>query len=67
VRIALHSGAVEARDGDYFGPPLNRVARLLAAGHGGQTVLSAVTYDLCRDRLPANAVVRALGLHACHS
>src|SRR5439155_19509733 len=36
VRMALHTGAVELRDGDYFGPPLNRVARLLAAGHGGQ-------------------------------
>jgi TolB-like protein/class 3 adenylate cyclase/Flp pilus assembly protein TadD len=63
VRMALHSGAVETRDGDYFGAPLNRVARLLAAGHGGQTLLSAVTYDLCRDRLPASAIVRALGVH----
>jgi len=36
VRMALHAGAAEWRDGDYFGPPLNRVARLLAAGHGGQ-------------------------------
>jgi class 3 adenylate cyclase len=33
VRMALHTGAAEARDGDYFGPPLNRVARLLQAGH----------------------------------
>ena len=32
VRMALHTGAAEERDGDYFGPPLNRVARLLAAG-----------------------------------
>jgi TolB-like protein/class 3 adenylate cyclase len=63
VRMALHSGAVETRDGDYFGAPLNRVARLLAAGHGGQTLLSAVTYDLCLDYLPSNAVIRALGLH----
>ena len=36
VRMALHTGAVEGRDNDYFGPPLNRVARLLATGHGGQ-------------------------------
>ena len=41
VRMALHTGAAEERDGDYFGPPLNRVARLLAAGHGGQILLSA--------------------------
>src|SRR5207247_700778 len=36
VRMALHTGAAEQRDGDYFGQPLNRVSRLLAAGHGGQ-------------------------------
>jgi class 3 adenylate cyclase len=41
VRMALHTGSAEERDGDYFGPPLNRVARLLSAGHGGQTLLSA--------------------------
>ena len=41
VRMALHTGAVELRDGDYFGPPLNRVARLLATGHGGQTLALA--------------------------
>jgi len=37
VRMALHTGAAEARDGDYFGPPLNRAARLLAAGHGARS------------------------------
>jgi len=35
VRMAVHSGTAENRDGDYFGQTLNRVARLLAAGHGG--------------------------------
>ncbi len=40
VRMALHSGEAEERDGDYFGPPLNRVARLLLAGHGGQILLT---------------------------
>src|SRR6185312_488647 len=40
VRAAVHSGAAEERDDDYFGPALNRVARLLSAGHGGQTLLS---------------------------
>ncbi len=63
VRMALHSGAVEVRDGDYFGAPLNRVARLLAAGHGGQTLLSEATHDLCRDHLPPLASVKALGAH----
>ena len=63
VRMALHSGAVELRDGDYFGAPLNRVARLLAAGHGGQTLLSEATHDLCRDHLPPLVSVKALGAH----
>ena len=63
VRMALHSGAVELRERDYFGGPVNRVARLLALGHGGQTLLSEVTYELCRDQLPPHAVVRALGMH----
>jgi len=63
VRMALHTGAVELRDGDYFGAPLNRVARLLAAGHGGQTLLSESTHDLCRDHLPPLASVKALGAH----
>ena len=35
VRMALHSGTAEARDGDYFGPEVNRAARLEAAAHGG--------------------------------
>jgi WD40 repeat protein/DNA-binding SARP family transcriptional activator len=41
VRMAVDVGEVEARGGDYFGPVLNRAGRLLAAGHGGQVLLSA--------------------------
>jgi predicted ATPase/class 3 adenylate cyclase/Tfp pilus assembly protein PilF len=63
VRMALHTGAVEIRDGDYFGPALNRVARLLSTGHGGQTLLSQTTYDLVRDTLPDAASLRDLGAH----
>ena len=63
VRMAVHTGAVESRDGDYFGPPLNRVARLLSAGHGGQTLLSEATHDLGRDHLPPLATTKALGEH----
>jgi serine/threonine protein kinase/class 3 adenylate cyclase len=51
VRIALHTGVAEEREGDYFGPPVNRVAHLLSAAHGGQTILSAVTYNLVSDDL----------------
>ena len=63
VRMALHSGAAELRDGDYFGPPLNLVARLLSTGHGGQTLVSSVTCELCNDRLPAGVVLTSLGEH----
>src|SRR5215207_10678701 len=52
VRMALHTGAAEERDGDYFGPPLNRVARLLSAAYGGQVLLSLTTQELVRDQLP---------------
>ena len=63
VRTALHVGAVEIRNEDYFGPPLNRVARLLSAARGGQIVLSSAMYELVRDILPANASIIELGLH----
>src|SRR5918997_4205453 len=61
VRVALHTGAVEEQGGDYFGPALNRVARLLSAGHGGQTLLSLATRELVRDALPAGARLEDLG------
>ena len=63
VRMALHTGTVESRDGDYFGPALNRVARLLPSGHGGQTLLSQTTYDLVRDTLPDAVSLHDLGAH----
>ena len=43
VRAAIHTGTADERDGDYFGPTVNRVARLLAIAHGGQVLLSGVT------------------------
>ena len=63
VRMALHTGACEERDGDFFGPPLNRVARLMAVGHGGQTLLSEVTQGLVRDALSPETTLRDLGRH----
>lgn len=63
VRMALHTGTAAVRDGDYFGPPLNRVARLLATGHGGQILLSRTAYDLVRDMLPDEVSLRDLGEH----
>jgi class 3 adenylate cyclase len=61
VRMALHTGAVDERSGDFFGPPLNRVARLLSAGHGGQVLLSLPTEELVRDQLSSGAGLRDLG------
>jgi predicted ATPase/class 3 adenylate cyclase len=61
VRMGLHSGTTEARTGDYFGPPLNRGARLLAAAHGGQVLLSGATHELVRDTLPSGVALRDLG------
>ena len=63
VRMALHTGAAEERDGDYYGQPLNRAARLLGAGHGGQILLSEVVASLGRETLPDGVRLRDLGQH----
>jgi predicted ATPase/class 3 adenylate cyclase len=63
IRAGLHTGAAQERDGDYFGPTLNRVARLQAAGHGQQTLLSLPTYELVRDHLPAGVDLLDMGEH----
>jgi predicted ATPase/class 3 adenylate cyclase len=46
VRMGLHSGEAEERDGDYFGTAVNRAARLMAIGHGGQVLCSSTTAEL---------------------
>lgn len=63
VRMALHSGEAEWRDHDYFGPPLNRVARILSTGHGGQILMSQATLTLVHDHLPEGATYQDLGKH----
>jgi predicted ATPase len=63
VRMALHAGAAEHRDGDYFGQSLNRVARILSSAHGGQVLISLSTQELVRDLLPAGVQLRHLGEH----
>jgi class 3 adenylate cyclase len=63
VRMALHSGAADERDGDYFGPVVNRVARLLGIAHGGQVVVSGATAQLLRGALPDALELRDLGEH----
>ncbi len=63
VRMALHTGECSQRDGDYFGPAVNRTARLEAIAHGGQVVLSQSTAVLVRDALPEGWVLVELGAH----
>lgn len=61
IRMGLHTGPAELRDEDYFGPTLNRVARIMGAGHGGQTLLSHDTAELIAHRLPEGITLRKLG------
>src|SRR5262249_26209198 len=61
VRMALHTGTAELRAGEYAGFALSRVARILAAGHGGQVLLSQATFELTRNHLPPGAELRDLG------
>ena len=63
VRIGLHSGEAQVRDGDYFGLVLNRAARLMGTAHGGQVVVSLATEELARDALAAGVSLRDLGEH----
>ena len=43
VRVGLHTGTAELRDGDYFGPDVNLAARIMSSAHGGQIVASLPT------------------------
>ncbi len=61
VRSGLHLGVVEHRDGDYFGNPINRAARIMNAAHGGQVLVSQAVVDLVHDRLPGEVTLRDLG------
>lgn len=64
VRMGLHAGegALDA-DGSYVGHAVHRAARIAAAGHGGQVLLSATVRALAEDALPADVVIRDLGEH----
>ena len=61
--MAIHAGDAELRHDDYFGPSLNRVARVLAIGHGGQVLVSAAAAALVADDLPAGAALFDRGEH----
>lgn len=61
VRIALNTGEADLHDGDYYGPAVNRCARIRGVAHGGQTLLSMTTTSLVQDSLPQGASLRDLG------
>ena len=61
VRMGIHSGETESREGDYFGPAMNRAARIMAAGHGGQVLVSGTAS--ASGYLPPGVELRDLGMH----
>jgi predicted ATPase/class 3 adenylate cyclase len=63
VRMGVHTGAATVRGGDYVGLDVHRAARIAAAGHGGQVLVSAATRELVADALPAGVALRDLGEH----
>jgi predicted ATPase/class 3 adenylate cyclase len=63
VRMGLHTGYAEERNADYFGPAVNRVARLMSIGYGGQILLSGVTHELADEDLPEGTKLVDLGSH----
>ena len=63
VRIGIHTGEAETRGGDYFGPTVNRAARVMSAGHGSQILVSAATAELVDGHLADDVRLRDLGEH----
>jgi len=63
VRMGLHTGRGELGGDDYLGIDVNRAARIAAAGHGGQVLLSEATRSLVRHDLPDGVALRDLGEH----
>ena len=61
VRVALHSGSVHERDGDLFGPSVNRLARLLSRCPSGAVLVSDATAALLADTMPSGLAARELG------
>jgi class 3 adenylate cyclase len=63
VRIGLHAGEAQERGGDWFGPALNRTARLMAVGHGGQVLVSGAAAALVGDAPAGGVALVDLGMH----
>jgi predicted ATPase/class 3 adenylate cyclase len=63
VRMGLHTGRGELGGDDYLGIDVNKAARIAAAGHGGQVLLSEATRSLVWHDLPGGVTLRDLGTH----
>jgi predicted ATPase/class 3 adenylate cyclase len=63
VRMGLHTGAAQVAGERYIGLDVHRAARIAAAGHGGQVLLSEATRALVEPDLPAGLALRDLGAH----
>jgi class 3 adenylate cyclase len=63
VRIGLHTGESQEREGDYYGTEVNLAARVMGLGHGGQVLLSDTTATLVKRSLPENCSLVELGEH----
>ena len=63
VRMGLNTGEAELREGDYYGQSVNRAARIMAAAHGGQVLISQTTSQLLEDSLPPGVTLIDLGEH----
>jgi predicted ATPase/class 3 adenylate cyclase len=61
VRMGVHTGEADVRDGDYYGPALNRAARLMSLAQGAQTLVSHATEELVRDAVTDGVALRDLG------
>ena len=64
VRMGIHTGEAAYRDGDYYGPTLNRAARLMSIGHGGQVLISSAVYQLLMDSSDTEILIKDLGQHS---
>src|SRR3982075_1286159 len=63
VRMAIHTGQIELRDGDYYGQTVNRCARLRSLAKGGQVLLSGMAAQVTQGQLPGGASLKDLGTH----
>ena len=63
VRMAVHTGDVEFKDGEYHGLVLHRASRMLTAAHGGQILVSEATAGLLRRDLEENVRLIDLGIY----